>query len=136
MLKYHSAQLSPSALQSLIPKVIQYAECMRSCLIKNALIVIREASEALGKSIDGYLPPLIPLLFKKAVHTNVFISEAAASALETICKRSNINKALSTIIPQSYISKGPAFKVRLCGCFSTVISRAPHRIKDLDKVIK
>ncbi|OMJ84419.1 hypothetical protein SteCoe_14497 [Stentor coeruleus] len=139
LLKHHQEVfLSQVTLHNICLDLIKWADSLRSSLSKNALIVIGEMCENLGRSIDSEITELLKVLIKKAIDTNLFISDQANVALESMCKYSNENKILNTLISLSNTSKNALSKAILAKSFSKIFKRLMYNIskcKDLDKIL-
>jgi hypothetical protein len=94
--------------------------------------------ENLGRTIDSEISELLKVLVKKAIDTNIFLSEQADVALESMCKYSNENKIIASLISISQTNKNPLSKAIVASSFSKIFKRLMYnasRCKDLDKIL-
>ena len=139
LLKHHSEVfISQVTLHNICLDLIKWADSLRSSLCKNGLIVIGEMCENLGRTIDSEITDLLKVLIKKAIDTNVFISEQADVAIESMCFYSNEIKLITALVNIASTSKNPQYKAKIAFCFSKVFKRLKYnvtRIRDQEKVL-
>ena len=139
LLKHHSEVfISQVTLHNICLDLIKWADSLRSSLSKNALIVIGEMCENLGRTIDSEITDLLKVLIKKAIDTNVFISEQAEVAIESMCCYSNEIKLITSLVTIANSCKNPQSKAKVAFCFSKVFKRLKYnvtRIRDQEKVL-
>jgi HEAT repeat protein len=139
LLKHHpEVFISQVTLHNICSDLIKWADSLRSSLSKNALIVISEMCENLGRTIDSEITDLLKILIKKAIDTNVFISEQADVAIESMCCFSNETKLVVSLINIANSSKNPQSKAKIAFCFSKVFKRLRYnvtRLRDSEKIM-
>lgn len=139
LIKHHSEVfLSQVTLHNICLDLIKWADSLRSSLSKNALIVISEMCEGLGRTLDSEIGELIKIVIKKSIDTNIFLSEQADVALESMCKYSNENKLLSSLFSLASTNKNPLTRAKVAFCLAKVFRRMRfnvNKFRDLDKLI-
>lgn len=54
--------------------------------------------EKLKHLLDSYLESVVPILIKKSIDTNEFISEEAQNALNSMCKQCGEHKTITSLL--------------------------------------
>ena len=139
LLRHHpEVFISQVTLHNICLDLIKWADSLRSSLSKNALIVISEMCENLGRTIDSEILELLKVLVKKAIDTNIFISEQADVAIESMCSYSNETKIVTALINIATSAKNPQSKAKVAFCFARVFKRMKYnvtRIRDQEKIL-
>ena len=65
--------------------LIKLLESMRSSLLKNLLMAIKDMFTYLKRCMEPFLEKIIKILLRRAGDTNVFISEEGDLAIEAMC---------------------------------------------------
>ena len=139
LLKHHSELfVSHVTLHNICLDLIKWADSLRSSLSKNALIVIGEMCENLGRTIDSEINELMKVVIKKSIDTNIFLSEQAEVAIESMCKYCNENKLASSLLGIAQTNKNPLTRAKVAYCLSKVFHRMRfnlNKFRDLDKLL-
>ena len=139
LLKHHpEVFLSQVTLHNICIDLIKWADSLRSSLSKNGLIVIGEMCENLGRTLDSEIHELLKVLIKKSIDTNIFISEQAEVAIESMCRYSSENKLISSLLSVAQTNKNPLSRAKIAGCYAVIFRRMKFAIgkaRDIDKIL-
>lgn len=134
LVKHHADILVSGAVHVVVQTGARLADSLRSSLARNSLVLLREMSEVLGKTLDIELELLLGLVTRKCGDTNVFISQEAEGALLALCGYCSENRVLVTLLNQAAQAKSSVIKAKIAQGLQTVFQRcALGRVKDVDR---
>lgn len=139
LLKHHAAVFQNVALHGLIVEVLKLADSLRSSLSKNALIVLAEMAESLGRLLDADIETIIPCVIKKATDTNVFISEQAENCIISLCTYCGENRVLPALLTCGSSARSAITKCKTSLGVQAVIEKVNGgivRCKDFERTIQ
>ena len=126
-------------LHNVLMDVIRWADSLRSSLAKNSLILLEEMCRSLRKSMDNECSDLIKILLKKAIDTNVFISQQARVTLERLLESLSEQKVLPFLLVHAQNAKNPLIRAKLAFCFGRLFKKAKEgigKMRDIEKVFQ
>eukprot|EP00761_Pharyngomonas_kirbyi_P006702 gb/GECH01006710.1/.p1 GENE.gb/GECH01006710.1/~~gb/GECH01006710.1/.p1 ORF type:complete len:422 (+),score=93.21 gb/GECH01006710.1/:1-1266(+) len=85
-------------LSSILPKILEYVNSLRSALSKTAIVCIKDLFKSCKKSMDFHLESISKLLLKKMTETSKFISEQAEAAMKEMVHNVTDTKAMSCLL--------------------------------------
>ena len=94
--------------------------------------------ESLGRTLDNEINELLKALIKKAIDTNIFLSEQAEVAIESMCKFSNEYKIISALLGIALTNKNPLVRAKVAMCYAKIFKRIRinvNKIRDFDKLL-
>ena len=94
--------------------------------------------ENLGRTLDSEIHELLKVLIKKSIDTNIFISEQAEVAIESMCRYSSENKLISSLLSVAQTNKNPLSRAKIAGCYAVIFRRMKFAIgkaRDIDKIL-
>ena len=134
LVKYHAEILKVGNLHIVVQMAARLAESLRSSLVRNSLVLLREMGESLGRSLDSELELLMGLVTRKCGDTNVFISQEAEGALQALCTHCTDTRVVVTLLNQAAQAKSSAVKAKITQGLQTIFQRCSQgRIKDVDR---
>jgi len=134
LVRNHTDILVPGAVHVLVQTGVRLADSLRSSLARNSLVLLREMSEALGRTLDSELELLLGLATRKCGDTNVFISQEAEGTLLALCGHCSEVRVLLTLLNQAAQAKSSVVKAKIAQGLQTVFSRCTQgRVKDVDR---
>lgn len=139
LLKHSAAVFQNVALHGLIVEILKLADSLRSSLSKNALIVMTEMAESLGRLLDSEIESILPCVIKKATDTNVFISEQAEKCIVSLCTFCGENRILPALIGCGCSARSALTKCKAILGVQAVIEKVNGgfvRCKDFERTIQ
>ena len=110
---HHSQFFSSTKdVQAVTKYLIKLGDSLRSSVSKNALICLAEMFNHLKKLMEADIDNFLLIALKKASDTNLFISESAAHALNSMCLSCSETKVLNGL-SQHFANKSPHIRTRL-----------------------
>ncbi|CAG9326070.1 unnamed protein product [Blepharisma stoltei] len=140
LLKHHPGVfLSQVTLHNLFLDVVKWAESLRSALCKNAIIVLGEMAEHIGRNLDGEIPDFVKIIMKKVVDTSSFIQEQTDQTLVSMCMNLNENKLASALLNNTQSARNSLVKAKTAFCFGKIFERLRAsiiRLREVEKIIQ
>ena len=129
----------PSSVSGQIFKdIVKPVDSLRSQVSKNACMTLSVMfSELPPKDVDTHIDTVMPTLLKRSTDTNAFISSEAEKTLVTICNNCTETKVFTSLQSQSL--KSNAYKEKICLCYTVLIERLAHKLKnfrDLERLVQ
>ena len=139
LLKHSSDLLKALNFHEIIFQVLLMADSLRSSLSKNSLMTLSDMCQFLPRSLDSDIDAISSLLLRKAVDTNIFLSESALKALTFMCQYCNEGKVVTGILANLTATRSSLVKAKSAYCFEALFKRMDVRVakmRELDRVLK
>lgn len=137
--KFSTDLLKGLNFHEIVFQVLMMADSLRSSLSKNSLMTLGEMCQFLPRSLDSDLDAIASLLLRKAVDTNIFLSESALKAVNWMCQCCNEGKVVSGLLANLAGTRSSLVKAKSAYCFEVVFKRMDVRVsklRELDRILK
>lgn len=94
-------------------------------------------SELAPRDVDSHIEIVLPTILKRSTDTNQFIHEEAEKTLIAICNNCTETRVFAAL--QAQPLKSAPIKEKLCMCYTVLIERLAHRLKnfrDLERLVQ
>jgi len=139
LMKFTSDVFKCVNVHEIVFQVLMLADSLRSSLSKNALMALAEMCQFLTRLVEPDIDTVSSLLLRKAVDTNVFLSEAAGKAVVAMCQHCAEGKVVNAILTNLAGARSSLVKAKSAFCFEQVFLRMDSklsRLRELDRVLK
>jgi len=137
--RFHRDTLKPQ-LHSVVLRMVDCIESLRSQIAKNGLLCARDTFEYLGIAMDSEIETLAPHLLKRATDTNTFVAQEADAALRSMTSRCSPIRVLAVFESLRKHKSAPIRTKAASGVEMLARSIAPDLRQDdpqvLDKIVR
>lgn len=126
-------------VHEIVFQVLMLADSLRSSLSKNALMALADMCQFLNRCVEPDLDTVSSLILRKAVDTNVFISEAANKALIAMCQYCSEGKVVNAVLNNLSGARSSLVKAKSAYCFEVIFQRLLTKVaklREFDRVLK
>lgn len=139
LMKFSSEVFKCVNVHEIVFQVLMLADSLRSSLSKSALMALADMCQFLTHFVEPDMDTVTSLLLRKAVDTNVFISEAAGKAIIAMCQYCAEGKVVNAILANLAGARSSLVKAKSAFCFEQLFLRLDSRLsrlRELDRVLK
>jgi hypothetical protein len=125
-------------LHATILLLIKSLDNLRSSVCKNSMLAVSDLALGLGRTLDPELDTLLPVLLRKSVDTNSFLSEQARNATGQLivhCSEQRVLNSLMNLLGNHNAS----IRASLAGFMDACVAHMGERVcqfRDLDRLVR